>query len=194
MLTNKHVAEDLNYAMVRNGLGETRVVEEIILADVDDLAVLVLEKPFNTAYSFGMASFVDVAPGENVFVMGYPMASIFGTFHPTLTTGVVSNPRGFGGKEGEFQTTAKINPGNSGGPIFNVYGEIVGLATGVVNREKVRQEDGLILADLAFGVNSPRIIQFLNRPIPASMSAKYEYSSADLYKYMRSGVVFIVGQ
>lgn len=194
VLTNKHVAEDLDYAMVRNGIGETRVVEEIILADVDDLAVLVLEKPFNAAYSFGMASFVDVAPGENVFVMGYPMASIFGTFHPTLTTGVVSNPKGFGGKEGEFQTTAKINPGNSGGPIFNVYGEIVGLATGGVNREKVREEDGLILSDLAFGVNAPRIIQFLNRPIPASMSAKYEYSSADLYKYMRSGVVFIVGQ
>ena len=194
VLTNKHVVENLDYAMVRNGLGETRIVEEIILADTDDLAVLILDKSFNSAYSFNMSSFVDVAPGENVFVMGYPMASIFGSFHPTLTTGIVSNPKGFGGKEGEFQTTAKINPGNSGGPIFNIYGEIVGLATGNVDREKVRQEDGLIISDLAFGVNAPRIIQFLNRPIPASMNAKYEYSPANLYKYMRSGVVFIVGQ
>ena len=194
ILTNRHVAEDMEYAIVRNGLGETRLVDEIMLSDNDDLAVLVLEKPFPSDYSLSIEDFKPIATGEDVYVMGYPMASIFGTFHPTITTGIASNPKGFGGQEGEFQMTAKINPGNSGGPIFNKYGEIVGLATGGVNREEVRKEDGLIITDIGYGVTAERAVSFLNRPIPVSLKSRFEYSSSDLYKYMRSGVVFIVGQ
>ena len=59
--------------------------------------------------------------------MGYPMASTFGSFHPTITTGIVSNATGFAETPGEFQITAGINPGNSGGPIFNKFGKIVGV-------------------------------------------------------------------
>jgi len=194
ILTNRHVAEDMEYAIVRNGLGETRLVDEIMLSENDDLAVLVLKKPFPSDYSLAVEDFKPIDTGEDVYVMGYPMASIFGTFHPTITTGIASNPKGFGGQDGEFQMTAKINPGNSGGPIFNKYGEIVGLATGGVNREEVRKEDGLIMTDIAYGVTAERAVSFLNRPIPVSSKPRFEYSSADLYKYMRSGVVFIVGQ
>ena len=157
-------------------------------------AVLVLEKPFPADYSLSIEDFKPIETGEDVYVMGYPMASIFGTFHPTITTGIASNPKGFGGQEGEFQMTAKINPGNSGGPIFNKYGEIVGLATGGVDREEVRKEDGLIITDIGYGVTAERAVSFLNRPIPVSLKSRFEYSSSDLYKYMRSGVVFIVGQ
>lgn len=194
VLTNKHVAEDLDYIVVRNGLGETRLVKEVILAKKDDLALLILEKPYNEEYSLSVEDFKTVSPGENVFVMGYPMSSIFGTFHPTITTGLVSNPRGFGGKAGEFQTTATVNPGNSGGPIFNKHGQIVGLATGGVDVEKVRKEDGIIISDLAYGVDAQRALNFLNQPIPVSLKQRYEYSADELYKYMRSGVVLIVGQ
>ncbi len=122
------------------------------------------------------------------------MSSIFGSFHPTITKGIASNPRGFGGKEGEFQMTAKINPGNSGGPIFNKYGEIVGLATGGVNREDILKEEGIIISDISYGVTAERAVNFLNRPIQISSKSRYKYSTSDLYKYMRSGVVFIVGQ
>ena len=194
ILTNRHVAENLEYAIVRNGLGETRLVSEITLSQNDDLAVLVLEKPFPLEYSLAIEDFNKIATGEDVFVMGYPMSSIFGSFHPTITKGIASNPRGFGGKEGEFQMTAKINPGNSGGPIFNKYGEIVGLATGGVNREDILKEEGIIISDISYGVTAERAVNFLNRPIQISSKSRYKYSTSDLYKYMRSGVVFIVGQ
>ena len=61
-------------------------------------------------------------------------------------------------------------------------------------REEVRKEDGLIITDIGYGVTAERAVSFLNRPIPVSLKSRFEYSSSDLYKYMRSGVVFIVGQ
>ena len=191
VLTNRHVAEEMEYASVRNGLGETREVEEIVLSEDDDLAILILNKPYPEDYSLDIEDLKSVNTGEDVFVIGYPAAGLFGTFHPSITSGIISNPRGFGGKEGEFQMTAKINPGNSGGPIFNKYGEIVGLATGGLSKKVMEEES---LNNTFYGVTAIRALNFINRPIQVSMKPRFEYSSAELYKYMRSGVVFVVGQ
>ncbi len=90
--------------------------------------------------------------------------------------------------------TAKINPGNSGEPIFNKHDEILSLATGGISREEVRKEDGLIITDLGYGVTAEGAVSFLNRPIPVSLKSRFEYSFSGLYKFMRPGVVFIVGQ
>ncbi|MDA8855955.1 serine protease, partial [Alphaproteobacteria bacterium] len=178
-------------ASVRNGLGETREVAEIILSEDDDLAILILNESYPEDYSLDIEDLKPVNTGEDVFVIGYPAAGLFGTFHPSITSGIISNPRGFGGKEGEFQMTAKINPGNSGGPIFNKYGEIVGLATGGLSKKVMEEES---LNNTFYGVTAIRALNFINRPIQVSMKPRFEYSSAELYKYMRSGVVFVVGQ
>ena len=194
VLTNKHVVEDTEYLIVRNGLGEVRNVKEVFLAENDDLAILVLDEPYPKGYSLSVKDFVTAETGSEVFVMGYPMSSIFGTFHPTITAGIVSNPLGFGGMEGEFQMTPKINPGNSGGPIFNKNGQIVGIATGKLNKTQILEEDGFIPEDISFGVKSQRALEFMNRPISVTASDPYQYSTEQLYKYMRSAIVFIVGQ
>ena len=46
VLTNRHVVEDTEYLIVRNGLGEVRNVKEIFLAENDDLAILELDEPY----------------------------------------------------------------------------------------------------------------------------------------------------
>ncbi len=194
VLTNRHVVEDTEYLIVRNGLGEVRNVKEVFLAENDDLAILVLDEPYPAGYSLGVEDFVTAETGSEVFVMGYPMSSIFGTFHPTITAGIVSNPLGFDGAEGEFQMTAKINPGTSGGPIFNKNGQIVGITTGTLNKTKILEEDGFIPENISFGVTSQRALKFMNRPISVAASEPYQYSTEQLYKYMRSAIVFIVGQ
>ena len=158
------------------------------------MAILELDEAYPKAYSLGVGDFVPAETGSEVFVMGYPMSSIFGTFHPTITAGIVSNPLGFGGTEGEFQMTAKINPGNSGGPIFNTNGQIVGIATGKLNKTQILEEDGFIPEDISFGVTSQRALEFMNRPISVTASEPYQYNTEQLYKYMRSAIVFIVGQ
>jgi serine protease Do len=74
--------------------------------------------------------------GELVIAAGNP----FGLEH-TVTVGVVSRKgRGFG-RLGFFddyiQTDASISPGNSGGPLVNMRGEVVGINTAVIPRQRI---------------------------------------------------------
>ena len=47
-----------------------------------------------------------------------------------------------------FQTNCAINPGNSGGPLFNEYGEVIGIATAKYSSSK----SGTIVEGLGFGM------------------------------------------
>jgi len=74
--------------------------------------------------------------GELVIAAGNP----FGLEH-TVTVGVVSR-KGHGfGRLGFFddfiQTDASISPGNSGGPLVNMRGEVVGINTAVIPRQRI---------------------------------------------------------
>ena len=68
--------------------------------------------------------------GEWVIAVGNP----FGLAE-TVTAGIVSAKGrviGAGPYDDFIQTDASINPGNSGGPLFNIYGEVVGINTAIV--------------------------------------------------------------
>ena len=194
ILTNKHVIENLEYVVVRNGLGEIRYVDEIRESISDDLALLTLSEPYPAEYSLNVNDFKIGDTGATIYVIGYPMSSIFGSFHPTITEGIISNPLGFGERYGEFQITAKVNPGNSGGPIFDKYGKIVGIVTGKVDSEKVLENEGFMPEDINYAVKTDRVLSFLKQPINASLGNAYEYDPASLYKHMRSAIVLVVGQ
>ena len=68
--------------------------------------------------------------GDNVFIIGAPHG-----FKQSLSKGIISGkyiPDNLSNRfeKVEFiQTDASINPGNSGGPMFNMKGEIVGIAS-----------------------------------------------------------------
>jgi serine protease Do len=68
--------------------------------------------------------------GEWILAVGNP----FGLSN-TVTSGIVSAKGriiGAGPYDDFIQTDAPINPGNSGGPLFNMRGEVVGIATAIV--------------------------------------------------------------
>jgi len=46
-----------------------------------------------------------------------------------LTTGVISSKTGFQGDVSLYQISAAIQPGNSGGPLFDNYGNIIGIVS-----------------------------------------------------------------
>jgi S1-C subfamily serine protease len=73
--------------------------------------------------------------GDEAYVVGNP----FGLY-ASMTAGVIS---GFGRSfkppnsdqtlQGLIQIDAAVNPGNSGGPLLNRYGQVIGIAEGIVN-------------------------------------------------------------
>src|SRR5262249_42484101 len=71
-----------------------------------------------------------VKPGDHVVALGYPATISSGPPVPVLTEGNVSRTHATFNNSGQrelIQHTAPINPGNSGGPLFNRFGEVIGL-------------------------------------------------------------------
>ena len=196
VLTNKHVIENSSYIIVRNGLGKVREVERVKLPQnkYEDLAILILKNAYPENYSLSIADIKEPDPGEQIYVMGYPMSSILGRYNPSISQGIVSKTSGFGEISGEFQITAKINLGNSGGPIFNNKGEMVGISVGKLNKGEILKKDGYIPEDVNVGISGNVITNFINFSSQEKLTQREKYDATQIYKIMRPSVVFIVSQ
>jgi S1-C subfamily serine protease len=81
---------------------------------------------FDTMHSTKLAPFVTDSnwevPGEAVYTIGAPEGMA-----QTFTNGIFS---GWLAKGATFRFTAATGPGGSGGPIFNAYGQVIGIVRG----------------------------------------------------------------
>ena len=196
IVTNRHVIENSKYIVVRNGLGKVREVESVEFpADENlDLALLKLKKPFPSNFSLSIDDIKRPKPGEQIYLMGYPMSSILGRYNPSISQGIISKTSGFGEIAGQFQITAKMNKGNSGGPIFNYKGQIIGISVGKLDKSEVLKTEGFIPEDVNIGISGQVVTKFLNMPIKVNTKEYGKYDASQIYEHMRPSVVFIVSQ
>jgi Trypsin-like peptidase domain len=124
IVTNYHVIEEGNHATVKFPDGTVFPVDGVLQADkVRDLAVIKIHgKTFRTL-TLGNSDQIQI--GEEVVAIGNPLS-----LESTVSNGIVSGMRTAEKLGGKFlQTTAPISPGSSGGPLFNMFGEVVGINT-----------------------------------------------------------------
>nr|WP_245293332.1 Do family serine endopeptidase [Mongoliimonas terrestris] len=130
IVTNNHVIEDAD-EIVANFSDGTKLTAELIGRDLKtDLAVLRVkpEKPLK-AVNFGDS--VGIRVGDWVMAIGNP----FG-LGGTVTVGIVSARNrdiNSGPYDNFIQTDAAINRGNSGGPLFDMYGNVIGINTAIIS-------------------------------------------------------------
>lgn len=119
--TNNHVVADASKIEVKLFDGTMADQVEILETNPErDLAVLRIKvDPMPEAVVLGSSA--DVIVGEAVIVIGNPI----GLEH-TMTDGMVSSRRVYEGKK-YIQMSAPASPGNSGGPVFNEYGDVIGV-------------------------------------------------------------------
>ena len=126
IITNTHVINGCSRATVL--LYDDREYEATLVgADLlSDIAVLKIEAEDLPVAAFGDSAALSV--GERVAAIGNPLGE---TFRMTLTDGIISAiERGMsynGHNLTLLQTNAALNEGNSGGPLFNLYGQVVGI-------------------------------------------------------------------
>ncbi len=129
IVTNHHVISNATNVEVTLDNGKTYTAE-IVGSDKDyDVAVLKVDPGEDKLTPVVLGSAETLVVGEDVCTIGNPLGEL--TF--SLAEGVVScldreinlNGTPFN----MIQTTAAVNPGNSGGPLFNSYGEVVGIVT-----------------------------------------------------------------
>ena len=126
VLTNTHVIDECDRITVK--LSDETVHEaKLVGADSSsDIAVLKIEAKGLHAATFGDSDALQI--GEEVAAIGNPLSE---SFRLTLTNGIISGiDRGvsFNGRTMTvLQTNTALNNGNSGGPLFNMYGQVVGI-------------------------------------------------------------------
>ncbi|UAY54656.1 S1C family serine protease [Arachidicoccus terrestris] len=146
LLTNAHVLKGSS-AVVANADGQEFKTSIVYVDHAKDLAVLKITdsdyEPVKTLpYDLKSTS---VNLGAEVFTLGYPRNDI------TYNKGYLSAVSGFDGDTSTVQISLLANPGNSGGPVFNRYGDIIGiLSTREANAQGV-----------TFAIKSKEIVQSL---------------------------------
>ena len=121
IVTNYHVMENANAAIIISSDNKNHVVSLIGFNDEFDLALLKIEGNFDR---FRLGNSDDVQVGEKVIAIGNPRGLQF-----SVTQGIVSaiHREGPNGLEAYIQTDAALNPGNSGGPLINKEGRVIGI-------------------------------------------------------------------
>ena len=127
VVTNRHVVEGATDVTVTLSTGDEYTAKVVGSDSLNDVALLKVEATGLPAVKLGSSD--KLAIGDMVCAIGNPLGSLTAT----LTVGYVS------GKDRQvttdnstinmIQTDAAINSGNSGGPLFNMYGEVVGITS-----------------------------------------------------------------
>ena len=131
VVTNNHVIKGAEDILVRVN-GDKEYKAKIIGADpLSDIAVLQMEtKDKFIPVKFGNSNKSRI--GDWVIAIGNP----FG-LGGTVTSGIISARNrsiGLSRYEDYIQTDASINQGNSGGPLFNMYGDVIGINTAILGQ------------------------------------------------------------
>jgi len=139
ILTNYHVIElahrnNLPLNVVLND-GTSYEAKIIGFEASNDVAVIKIDATVLNPAAIGNSDNIRV--GQTIYAVGNP----FGDLVYTMTDGIVSALDRVVSVEGKsistFQFSAAVNSGNSGGPIYDTYGEVIGIVTAKVVRGNV---------------------------------------------------------
>ena len=128
VVTNYHVIEGgVAYSVVTSD-GVEHEATLVGGESTNDIAVLKIEAEGLQAATLGSSDALIV--GDQVVAIGNPL----GTLTSTLTVGYVSAKERYVSTDNSssinmLQTDCAINSGNSGGPLFNMYGQVVGITS-----------------------------------------------------------------
>lgn len=143
ILTCAHVLSGYTNATV--WLGTNRFDADVVNVDTNrDMALLRLINAPNTFTPLTFAAETNLAMGQDVFTMGFPLSDVLGTA-PRLTKGLLSSTVGAGDNPDFVQISAEVQAGNSGGPLLNSRSEVVGLITSTLNPLNVLLRTGTSL-------------------------------------------------
>ena len=141
IVTCNHVINDAKDIIVRAIKNNISYEYKATIAAVDknnDLAILRIDD--NSFHGFAEIPYTiksntsDV--GTNIYILGYPLTSTMGK-ELKLTDGLISSKSGYQGDITSYQISAAAQPGSSGGPLFNEYGNLIG----IVNAKHIDAEN-----------------------------------------------------
>lgn len=146
ILTNYHVVKNAETVTVTTYSGDEYNASYIGGEEDYDIAVIKVEAEDLQPVTLGDSAALNV--GDHVLAIGNPLGEL--TF--SMSGGMVSCVDRAINVDGTpfnmIQTDTSINPGNSGGPLFNQYGEVVG----IVSVKYSQTSNGTTVEGLGFAI------------------------------------------
>lgn len=135
IVTNYHVVSDAINITVTFANGDAYAATVLGSDPYAELAVLSTDAPQEEYKPLEIASSSTLKVGDQVMVVGTPYGltgSMSTGFVSSLGRTLTAETTGGYVIANVIQTTAPLNPGNSGGPLLNYEGQVVGIATAIV--------------------------------------------------------------
>lgn len=181
IITNNHVIEKAEELTVTDYNGKEYSAKIIGSEPENDVAVIKIDAQ-TVPVQLGLSSSLNV--GDDILVIG----NALGELSYTYTDGIVSHlSRSVTLESGKtvnmFQTNAAINNGNSGGPVYNMDGEVVGIASAKYASEKIEglgfcipidDVKNMITDIIIFGyVTGKPLLGITAQTVTSSMASRY---------------------
>ena len=144
IVTNNHVIEGCSKVLL---VDDGKYVPLKVLANdpMNDLAVLKGDFTPSETFAIGKGN---PELMQDIYVSGYPFGKKVST-SVKVTRGIISSLTGYGNNFSGIQIDAAIQPGNSGGPIFDDYGNVVGVVV-----SKLAKQGDITPENTNFGVKA----------------------------------------
>ncbi len=149
LVTNSHILKDAKNISVENSKGESFMTEVLHMnADIDLAILKIIDSNFTMKEQIPyMLANKQADLGESIFTLGYPKEDI------VYGEGYLSSLTGYHSDSTALQMNIALNPGNSGGPIFDNYGNVIGIV-----RNKQKEVEGV-----SFALKSALIIKTIKQ-------------------------------
>ena len=195
IVTNYHVVENAETVKVSLYNGDEYNARYVGGDEEYDIAVIKIEGSELPAVTLGDSSALNV--GDHVLAIGNPLGEL--TF--SMSGGMVSSVNRAINVDGTpfnmIQTDTSINSGNSGGPLFNQYGEVVG----IVSAKYSSSAGGASVEGLGFAIPMNDVVAMIqdimtngyitNKPYLGITGGSMTEQMAAQYRYDISTGVFV---
>jgi len=126
--TNLHVISGESDIKIRTHDGVQYPVQSIANLDPGHDLALVRIRPKGALPVVRLGDSSEVSAGDKIFTIGNPL----GYFDFTVSDGLISSVRPVSADLTILQISAPISQGSSGGPLFNQFGEVIGITTAII--------------------------------------------------------------
>jgi S1-C subfamily serine protease len=162
ILTNRHVAKEGDYLMVRTSDGKMRLATRVVIDDEQDMAVIKINVGDQKVPFVKLADYDHPPVGADVGVFGFPLLGMVGSIHSSvkMTRGIVTawdedQPMC------DVTVDAQINPGNSGGPMVDHFGNLLAITT--AKTRAIEDTGEATISSYGLGQSTGRLRKFFTK-------------------------------
>jgi len=157
VVTAYHVIDKADQVEIVTRSGQDLKAEVLDFDKSNDIALLKIDA---SSRPLAITTSSDIAIGEEVLTIGYPLVYVEG-FAQKATFGHVNALSGIGDDVRYIQMDVPVQPGNSGGPVLDPQGRVVGVVESILDSEKITKKEGTSPQNVNYAVKSDYVLPLL---------------------------------